>query len=266
MGNERIKNDRLDCFFMAESRPTLRHCEERSGVAPERSERGDPKGNSEPIQTSKGYFAPQTRHAALPRCARNDGVWGMGVLLQRWTRKFLPLLALTLLSACILVDDFGGAWTESKPDPCLSKIAAAIYFTEFQREPGNDIDAIAHGWSIGDKHFLLLKKNANDKGGRLYRFQVVEGQPSPIFQRLRLAPTMRATFEHDYPQAPVSLHHDTVTLDTLDAPQKKLLADIAAKPEYWEIEDQAMYNPIGNPTCLFDLRDLSHLPTPRTPK
>ena len=174
------------------------------------------------------------------------------------TKKLLPLLACTLLSACILVDDFADAWTQSQPDPCLSKIAQSLYYSEFQRDPGErDIDALAHGWRLGDRNFLLLKKEIADKGGRLYRFDVIDGQPSPIFRRFRLAPTMRKAFERDYPNAPVSLKHDTVTLDTLDAKTEKLLADIAHRPEYWEVEDQAMYNPIGNPTCRFDTRDLT---------
>ncbi|MFM9889970.1 MAG: hypothetical protein ACKVOE_04895 [Rickettsiales bacterium] len=177
---------------------------------------------------------------------------------SRWSKKLSTvgcwLSAVLLLSGCILVDDFGHAWTESKPDSCLKKIAESLYVEEFRRNPdGVDIDAVAHGWTSGGHHYLLLKQNADDRGGRLYRFHVING----IFQRYRLVPTMREQFAHDYPNAPVSLKRDTVSLTQLNPDTEKLLAEIAAKPEYWEVEDQTLYNTLRNPACRFDDRDLS---------
>ncbi len=163
---------------------------------------------------------------------------------------------LFLLCSCILVDDFSPKWAEGKTDICTNKIASGLYYSEFRRDPeGKDMNTLAHEVVIGGQHFLMLKQNADDKGGRMYRFTVVNG----IFQRYRLNPTMKETFEHDYPNAPVSLAHDTVTLEKLGPQEVKLLADIANKPDYWEIEDQILYNTALNSLCIFEDRDLDKL-------
>lgn len=179
--------------------------------------------------------------------------------MNRYTSRLrmgAATLLLTLLCACILVDDFGAIWKKATPDPCLSKIAESLYYAEFRRDPaGKDITQLARGWSQDGFHYLLLKKNADDVGGRLYRFTVTNG----IFQRYRLDPTARTSFEKSYPDAPVSLAHDTVTLKSLTQESMKLLTEIAGKADYWEIEDQTLYNTALNPFCRFDDRDLKTL-------
>lgn len=166
-------------------------------------------------------------------------------------RNFCCLALVSLaLSACILVDDFSGQWQKGKTDFCINKIAESLYYSEFRRDPeGKDITQLAHLFPLGDFYFLMLKKNPEDKGGRMYRFGLVRGKEYNIFQRYRLDPTMRTTFEHDYPKAPVSLAHDTVNLATLGKAELTLLADISAKGEYWQIEDQTLYNTSHNPLC-----------------
>ena len=172
-------------------------------------------------------------------------------------RRFIaPLAALMALSGCILVDDFSAQWDKGKTDSCTNKIASSLYYAEFRRNPdGKDMNSLAHVISIGNDHFLMLKQSPSDKGGRMYRFGVVHG----IFQRYRLNPTMKATFEHEHPNAPVSLAHDTVTLATLGTEEMKLLSEITAKPEYWEIEDQILYNTALNEACIFEDRNLDEL-------
>ncbi len=166
-------------------------------------------------------------------------------------KRLLSLAAVLLLSGCIFVDDFGHAWNDSKPDQCLGKLAESLYATEFRRDPnGQDMSKLAHGWDLNGQHYLLMKKSPDDKGGRLYRFTVVHG----IFQRWRLDPTMREQFEKDYPNAPVSLKRDTVTIDALNPETEKLLSDIANKPEYWQMDEQTLYNVIRNPDCRYDDR------------
>lgn len=172
-------------------------------------------------------------------------------------KKTLALLAFAVLSACMLVDDFGPAWTQAAPDKCVSKIASSLYYTEFQRDPeGLDMDTLAHALKRPNgKMYLLFKKNADDKGGRMYRFDVVNG----IFQRYRVLPTMRKTFEENYPNAPVSLERDTIRFGTLGEKEWDLIDNIATQPEYWEIEDQTLYNTFRDPSCRFDDRDLSKI-------
>lgn len=180
------------------------------------------------------------------------------------THRFVaPLLALLMLAGCILVDDFSSAWNTAVPDSCTTKIAESLYYSEFRRDPeGKDISSLAHTLTLGKYHFLLLKQSAEDAGGRMYRFQVVNG----IFQRFRLNPSMKKTFLKDYPNASVSFAHDTVNLATLGATETKLLAEIAGKAEYWEIEDQTLYNVLRNPLCKFEDRDLKALAEEDKPK
>ena len=192
-------------------------------------------------------------------CERSAAIHLSSAWKDRLPRR-LRLLAMTgmalLLNGCLVVEDFGHAWKDSKPDACLSKIAESLYAAEYRRDPtGMKIDTLAHGWTLDGNTYLLLKKAPEDKGGRLYRFQVTNG----IFQRFRLDPAMRDLFEKDYPNAPVSLKRDTVRLKTLDAEREKLLTSIANKPEYWQIEEQTLYNTLGNPACRFDDRDLKKL-------
>lgn len=170
-------------------------------------------------------------------------------------KQISALLVLAVLAACMLVKDFGTAWNEAKPDKCVSKIASSLYYTEFQRDPeGKDMDLYARALSRPNgKYYLLLKQDPNDAGGRMYRFDVVNG----IFERLRVVPTMRKTFEENYPDAPVSLERDTITFTTLGTKEWELIDNIATQPEYWEIEDQTLYNTFRDPSCRFDDRDLS---------
>lgn len=171
-------------------------------------------------------------------------------------RIIVPIAALLALSGCILVDDFAPAWNTAKTDSCTSKIAESLYYSEFRRDPtAKDMKEHARTITLEKFHFLMLKKDADAKGGRMYRFGVSNG----IFQRYRINPTMRKQFETDYPNAPVSFANDTVNLAQLGAEEMKLLAKISASPDYWEIEDQTLYNPLRNPLCIYEDRDLAAL-------
>lgn len=172
------------------------------------------------------------------------------------SRFVMPLVAIFALSGCILVDDFAPQWERGKTDSCTSKIAESLYYSEFRRDPeGKDMKTLARSFTLDKFHFLMLKQDVADKGGRMYRFGVVNG----IFQRYRINPAMRETFERDYPNAPVSLKHDTIRLARLGEKEIELLTEISAKPEYWEIEDQTLYNTLRNPACIYEDRDLEAL-------
>ena len=171
-------------------------------------------------------------------------------------RNWGLLAACAWLSACVLVDDFGRVWEQSRPDPCLERIAQSLYYAEFSRDPARYQAAdVMRGFTWHGQHYLLLKKAPDDKGGRLYRFRVKNG----IFERFRLAPTKRADFAREFPDAPVSLARDTVTLAMLDDTRLALLDAVAKRADYWEVEDKILYNPQLNPTCRFEDRDLKKL-------
>lgn len=172
-------------------------------------------------------------------------------------KKTLALAALAMLSACMLVKDFGETWNEAKPDKCISKIAGSLYYAEFQRDSeGLDMDKLVHALKRPNgKSYLLLKKDPEDKGGRMYRFDVVNG----IFQRYRVVPTMRKTFEENYPDAPVSLERDTILFEQLGPKEWDLIDNIATQEEYWEQEDATLYNTFRDPSCRFEDRDLSKI-------
>ncbi|OYW13078.1 MAG: hypothetical protein B7X02_02885, partial [Rhodospirillales bacterium 12-54-5] len=128
---------------------------------------------------------------------------------------------LALLSGCLMVDDFGARWSQAKPDACLIDIAKSIYIAEFRRDPSDkNIDDLARALTLNGQNYLLLKKNPEDKGGRIYRFTMTAGKELRathiVFQRWRLDPSMRETFMRDYPHSVARLDDDTVTLPSLD--------------------------------------------------
>jgi hypothetical protein len=176
-------------------------------------------------------------------------------------KKLLSLVtALTLLAGCILVDDFGARWGQAKVDPCLSEVAKSLYIAEFRKEPDDETMAsLARGLTLDGQHYLLLKKYAKHAGGRIYRFTITAGKNAEhvVLQRWRLDPAMRQAFMNNYPNAVAKLDRDTVTLPTLDGAAQTLLTEIANKPEYWQIDDQTLYNLIRDPKCIFDTRDLT---------
>ncbi len=173
-----------------------------------------------------------------------------------FSRTLVSLASLLLLAGCMLVEDFGDAWKKGKTDSCVNKIAEALYYSDFRRDPSDkDMDDHARVFTIDGFHFLMLKKDPSDTGGRMYRFRVFNG----IFQRYRLDPVMRDAFEIAYPDAPVSLRNDTVSFVTLGEKEIALMKEIAAQDDYWEIEDQTLYNTMRNRSCAYDDRDLAAL-------
>jgi hypothetical protein len=158
-----------------------------------------------------------------------------------------------LLSACVAASNFGNYWQKSLMDPCLMRIGEAVHFAQFNRTlQEKEITTLVRGLKLQNHYFMLLKERAGDVGGNLYRFEVTNG----IFQRYRLNPAMRKVFAHDYPQAPVHFRFDTARLDLRDKNAVALLLEIAAKPDYWQVESKAMYNPTLDAACPFEDRDL----------
>lgn len=154
----------------------------------------------------------------------------------------LSVAALCLLSACIAVDDFGSAWEEAKPDACLQTIAKQFYTDQILSK---DESFEARSLEVNGQHFALVKGKAGDKGGNLYRYEI----SSNVYISYRLKPTMRKTFLRDYPEAPVKVTDDRVTIHTLDEPSRALLADIANSKEYWEVAEKTLYNVQRLPEC-----------------
>ena len=168
----------------------------------------------------------------------------------------LAIAALCWLSGCIIVSDFGDYWAKSVEDPCLNRIADSLYYQTFQRrlETG-EVSALTRGLEIEEQRFLLLKKNPEDAGGNLYRFEI----ENAVYTEFRLNPAMRERFEEEYANAPVEIVRDTVRLERLDEKTVSLLLTIARDARYWEKKDAHLYNPLRNPTCPFDDRSEAEL-------
>lgn len=167
-------------------------------------------------------------------------------------KRYLALLVLPLLTACIIIGDFGDAWDKAEGDICLNRINEALYPQVYERDvPETDIATLARGITLGDTHFILMKKQMKDAGGFLFRFTVEQG----VFTRYKLNPTMRKTFLAENPDAPVKLSDSTVTLAKLDDASVALLEKIAKDARYWEVDDKTLYNPLKNTLCRFDDRD-----------
>ena len=171
-------------------------------------------------------------------------------------KSFVTLLAALCVSGCLIVEDFGNKWEEATPDACLNRIADSLYYQTFQRslEKG-EIAAHTRGLAIEELRFLLLKKDPADTGGNLYRFEVENG----VYAQFRLNPAMREQFAEEYPNAPVRIERDTVVLPKLDEKTVTLLLAVARDARYWEKKDAHLYNPLRNPNCPFEDRDLTTL-------
>lgn len=177
-------------------------------------------------------------------------------------KNLFTVCILLALSGCLLIQDFGKRWDEAKTDPCLDDIVKSLYISEFRRDLGDkDIQDVARELTLHGQNYILVKKHPEDKGGRLYRFTMSAGKEvhamHVVFQRWRLNPTMRETFMRDYPHSIAQVDDDTVTLPNLEGDSEKLLTEIAEKPEYWQIEEQTLYNRVRDPKCRFETRDLS---------
>lgn len=172
-------------------------------------------------------------------------------------KRYLSLLLLPLLlAACIVVDDFGGTWDKAEGDICLNRINAALYSQVHERDvKEEDIASYARGITFDGHNYILMKEKPEDKGGFLFRFTVKEG----VFTRYKLNPTTRKAFLAEYPDAPVKVGDDTVTLTTLDDPHIALLNRVSDDTKYWEIDDKTLYNPLRNALCRFEDRDLTTL-------
>jgi hypothetical protein len=172
-------------------------------------------------------------------------------------RRILPLLLLLpLLAACIIVRDFGGTWDKASGDICLNRINAALYYQVYEREyPEDKIADVARGITLSGEHYILMKQSPNDKGGFLFRFTVKGG----VFTRYRLNPAARKLFEKEFPDAPVELRENTVTLAEFNDATLALLDKVAHDERFWETEDKTLYNTQLNPLCRFDDRDLKKM-------
>ncbi|MFZ4124617.1 MAG: hypothetical protein ACOYJ2_00915 [Rickettsiales bacterium] len=169
-------------------------------------------------------------------------------------KRLLILLPL-LLTACIVVDDFGAQWKAAKGDICLNRINTALYSQVHEREAPEDIALVARGITLDKHDYILMKEKPSDTGGFLFRFTVKEG----VFTRYKLNPTMRKQFLKDYPNAPVAIDDSTATLTSLDTDRIALLNKIADDAKYWEVDDRTLYNPLRNTLCRFEDRDLEAL-------
>ncbi|MFO0069049.1 MAG: hypothetical protein ACK529_02595 [Alphaproteobacteria bacterium] len=172
-------------------------------------------------------------------------------------RRTLPLLLiLPLLAGCIIVRDFGEIWSKASGDICLNRINAALYYQVYESEfPEDKITDVARGITLGNDHYILMKKSPEDTGGFLFRFTVKGG----IFTRYRLNPAARKLFEQEYPDAPVKLRENTVTLAEFNDATLTLLDKIAGDKRFWETEDKTLYNTQLNPFCRFEDRDLKKM-------
>jgi hypothetical protein len=170
-------------------------------------------------------------------------------------KRLLILLPL-LLTACIVVDDFGDVWKKAEGDICLNRINVALYHQVHEREVQEDlIERVARGVTLDGHHYIVMKEKASDKGGFLFRFTVKNG----VFTRYKLNPTMRKQFLSAHPDAPVQIDDNTVTLHILDDTHVALLNTVADEDKYWEMDDRTLYNPLRNKLCRFEDRDLQAL-------
>lgn len=163
----------------------------------------------------------------------------------RLRAALLALMGL-MLSSCLLVDDFGDAWTQAHYDLCVARISRDLYYRIYNREVSeSQMEPLARVLRDGDTTYLLLKENPDDAGGRLYRIAVDHG----FYLQYRPVPTARERFTAEFPDSPISLRFGLARTPALTPEVLRELRLTAQHPGYWEIEDKALYNPWTSPAC-----------------
>ncbi len=162
-------------------------------------------------------------------------------------KALLACAAFFLLTACIIVDDFGDYWAQGFNDPCLNDIGAELYQKSFEQAvPTEQSSDYIRAVRIGETLFFLIKKSPEDAGGHAYYFDVESG----ILNVYRPDPAQRHAFEAAYPNAMVELDKDTARLKILDANNSQLLASVARKEQFWNKDSSYIYNQRRSKECL----------------
>ncbi len=159
-----------------------------------------------------------------------------------------------LLSACIIVDDFGPAWEEAQEDLCISRLAEAFYENSYKKRH-DSYDGLIRTITINDANFILLKENASDAGGHLYPFFVETG----ILISKRADPVAREYYEDTYARDDVIVEEDTITLTSFDVGMQNHLAELNDDARLWEEDLKMLYNTRLDRTCRFEDRNIDEL-------
>ncbi len=148
------------------------------------------------------------------------------------TKYFATFLLIPLLAACIVVNDFSPLWQRAQEDPCLVDTAKALDVNDPQEE-------LIRWVKLNDTYSLMLiKEEAEAKGGNAYLYNV-ENNIITVFTPNK---TRRADFEESYPDAPVQITEDKITLDILDDEALEFITKIAVQPDYWQTDKALLYN------------------------
>lgn len=166
-------------------------------------------------------------------------------------KNLLALLLAPMLSACLIVDDFGESWDAATPDICVTKLAAAFYEKSYKKTQF-DYAPLIRPISLGEAHFILVKENEKDEGGHLYPFFVDSG----VLITKRGNPAKVEYAKKAYGKQGVTIKESTVTIDQLNNTSLKLLEQSYHDESLWEEDLKMLYNKQLSDDCRFEDRDL----------
>ena len=92
---------------------------------------------------------------------------------------------------------------------------------------------------------MLIKEAEGESGGHAYLYRM-DGKVITAFTPDQ---SKRALFENEYPDAPVAIDEDTLTIASLNEDVLSFIAELAQKEEYWRAEDGRLYNTARNEAC-----------------
>lgn len=163
--------------------------------------------------------------------------------MKHMLKNISLLLLLPALSACLIVEQYGSKWDEANFDPCLLPIVERFSEWEIEKDTA---ESQLRWLSIGeDAGLMLLKENADDEGGHAY----VYGMDGKVITVFTPDPSKRKVFETEYPNPPVAVEEDTVTITELSDEVISFIGTLAKQEDYWLVKDSRLYNTARNEAC-----------------
>lgn len=166
--------------------------------------------------------------------------------MRAFMRHCLTLGVLAFaLAGCIVVDDFGDAWSKGFIDNCVNELA--LTDNEYNRPHSPHAKGmVMRSLRVGNHTFLMIREHMRDKGGNMIRYKIDSGD----YVAYRLNESKREDFAKEYPDSSVVLTSETATIPVLDSKSTAMLSRVADDESYWVESRRVPYNPGHRDDCI----------------
>lgn len=151
-----------------------------------------------------------------------------------------------LLSACIIVDDFGEYWAKGKTDRCINDLLYASMHADDASVEMKAITQTVRVIQFGGQDFIMMLNKPGSQDGNLIRYRIDGSE----YVSYKLSEEKREQFLREHPHTSVVVTNDTVTIPQLNKETASLLGDIAGDNSYWTEASREPYNPKHRTDCL----------------